>query len=179
MPSPFGSFTSILPCPLARPLSTTPDITTFDRDPAACRLPAPDLQTMGTAAAAPTSWLRSIWRHVTEGAVTKDSVYDCNEPARNLLPGCLVWFFVRSQFGEGPRRNGGKRTANRVMASDAKIKAARCGRSVLVACVCLHTGFLQPATALREVQNCRVNWKSKRNQGCSWHCAHLALWCGR
>ena len=36
----FGSFASILPCPLSRPQSTTPDITTSDRDPSACRLPA-------------------------------------------------------------------------------------------------------------------------------------------
>src|ERR1700716_2666918 len=43
----------------SRPLSATPDITTSDRDPSACRHPAPDLQTTGTAAAS-ASWLRSI-----------------------------------------------------------------------------------------------------------------------
>src|ERR1700730_10896216 len=46
-------------CPLSRPLSTTPDLTTSDRDPSACCLPAPFLQTTGTAAAAPASWLRT------------------------------------------------------------------------------------------------------------------------
>ena len=56
------TFASILPCPLSRPLSTTPDITSSDRNPSACRLPAPDLQTTGTAAAAPASWLRSRQR---------------------------------------------------------------------------------------------------------------------
>src|ERR1700682_2269844 len=39
-----GSFASMLPCPLSRPLSITPDTTTLDRDPSACRPPAPDLQ---------------------------------------------------------------------------------------------------------------------------------------
>src|ERR1700730_7025261 len=34
----------MLPCPLSRPLSITPDTTTFDRDPSACRPPAPDQQ---------------------------------------------------------------------------------------------------------------------------------------
>jgi hypothetical protein len=46
-----GSFPSILPCPISRPLSTTPDSTTPDRDPSACRLPAPDRQITGRAAA--------------------------------------------------------------------------------------------------------------------------------
>ena len=59
-----GSPASILTCPRSRPLSTTPGITTSDRDPSACRLPAPDLQTTGAAAAAPASGPRSIWRHV-------------------------------------------------------------------------------------------------------------------
>jgi hypothetical protein len=39
-------------------------------------------------------------------AVTKDSHIEWNEPARNLLPGCSVWSFARSQFGEGLRING-------------------------------------------------------------------------
>src|SRR5260370_29086658 len=34
----------MLPCPLSRPLSITPDTTTSGRDPSACRRPAPDLQ---------------------------------------------------------------------------------------------------------------------------------------
>src|SRR4030088_600797 len=34
----------MLPCPLSRRLSITPDTTTSDRDPSACRPPAPDLQ---------------------------------------------------------------------------------------------------------------------------------------
>src|SRR6266851_10333986 len=34
----------MLPCPLSRPLSITPDTTTSDRDRSACRPPAPDLQ---------------------------------------------------------------------------------------------------------------------------------------
>src|SRR5713101_2120561 len=34
----------MLPCPLSRPPSITPDTTTSDRDPSACRPPAPDLQ---------------------------------------------------------------------------------------------------------------------------------------
>src|SRR6266478_3867873 len=40
-----GSFASILPCPPGRPLFTTADITTPDREPSACRSPASDLQT--------------------------------------------------------------------------------------------------------------------------------------
>ena len=40
-----GSIASILPRPLSRPLSTTPDITTSDRDLCARRLPTLDLQT--------------------------------------------------------------------------------------------------------------------------------------
>jgi hypothetical protein len=67
------------------------DITTSDRDPSACRVPTPDLQTTGTAAAAPESWLRSIWRHVMHVRSPKIRHIDCNEPARNLLPGCFVW----------------------------------------------------------------------------------------
>lgn len=47
-------------CPPSRPLSPTPHIATSDRDPCACRLPASDLQTTGTNAAAPASWLRWI-----------------------------------------------------------------------------------------------------------------------
>jgi hypothetical protein len=47
----FGSFASILPCPICRPLSTTADITTSDRGPPACRPPALDLQRTDTAAA--------------------------------------------------------------------------------------------------------------------------------
>jgi hypothetical protein len=43
----------MLPCPICRPLSTTADITTSDRDPSACRPPALDLQSTDTAAAAP------------------------------------------------------------------------------------------------------------------------------
>jgi len=40
------------------------------------RVPAPDLQTTGTAAAAPASWLRLIWQRVTHaGTSTKDSAY--------------------------------------------------------------------------------------------------------
>src|SRR5206468_798728 len=71
-----GSFASILPCPFSRPLSTTPDITTSDRDPPACRLPAPFLQTTGTAAAAPASWLASVdlGEHDTRAA-TNDPAY--------------------------------------------------------------------------------------------------------
>jgi hypothetical protein len=98
-----GPFASILPCPISCPLSTTADITTSDRDPSACRLPAPDLQTTGRAAAAPASWLRSIWRYATHVRRPKTRHIDCNEPARNLLPRYLVCFFVRSQFGEGSR----------------------------------------------------------------------------
>jgi hypothetical protein len=46
-------------------------------------------------------------------AVTKIRRIDCNELARNLLSGCLFCFFVRSQFGEGSRRNGEGETADR------------------------------------------------------------------
>jgi hypothetical protein len=52
--SALGPIASILPCPRSRSLSTIPDITS-DRDPSACCLPAPDLQTTGTATAAPAS----------------------------------------------------------------------------------------------------------------------------
>jgi hypothetical protein len=58
----FGSFASILPCPICRPPSTTPDITMSDRDPSACRPPALDLQSTATAAVAPAPSLRSTWR---------------------------------------------------------------------------------------------------------------------
>src|SRR5712691_8875283 len=101
-----GSFASILRCPVFRPLSTTPDITMSDRDPSACRPPALDLQSTDTAAAAPAPSLRSTWQHVTHVPSPKIRHIECNEPARNLPPGCLVWFFVRSQFGEGSRRGG-------------------------------------------------------------------------
>jgi hypothetical protein len=48
-----GSFASILARPLSRPLSATPDITTSDRDPSACRLPTPAQHRTGGAAPAP------------------------------------------------------------------------------------------------------------------------------
>jgi hypothetical protein len=43
----YGSGAPILPCQLSRPLSTTPDITTFDREPSAGRRPAYDLPNNG------------------------------------------------------------------------------------------------------------------------------------
>src|ERR1700730_13272236 len=88
----FGSFASILPCPLSRPLSTTLDITTSDRTPSACRLPAPDLQTTDTAAAAPASWLRSIWRHVTHVRSPTIQHIDCDKLASDLRPGLWSGF---------------------------------------------------------------------------------------
>jgi hypothetical protein len=48
--------------------------------------------------------------------VTKDSAYRLQRTCGNLLPGCLVWFFVRSQFGEGSRRDGEEGTADRARA---------------------------------------------------------------
>jgi hypothetical protein len=89
---------------------------TSDRDPSACRPPALDLQSTDTAAAAPAPLLRSTWRHVTHVPAPKIRHIDCNKLARNLLPGVLVWFFVRSQFGEGFRRNSKAQTAARAMA---------------------------------------------------------------
>ena len=88
----FGSFASIFPCPLSRPLSTAPDITTSGRDPSACRFPAPVLQTTGTAAAAPASWLRSIWRHVTPVRSPTIQHIDCNKLASDLRPECWSGF---------------------------------------------------------------------------------------
>jgi hypothetical protein len=88
----FGSFASILPCPLSRPLSTTPDITTSDRDPSACRLPAPDLRTRGTAAAAPASWLRShhgveLLRTLIAASRAKMAAFGANRVFRSGAPG--------------------------------------------------------------------------------------------
>lgn len=51
---------------------------------------------------------------------------DCNERARNLLPARLVWFLVRSHFGEGPRRNRGAQTTDRAIAD--KRREVRPGR---------------------------------------------------
>src|ERR1700738_1848375 len=44
---------------LSSAIHNTGHTTTSDRDPSACCLPAPFLQTTGTAAAAPASWLRT------------------------------------------------------------------------------------------------------------------------
>jgi hypothetical protein len=52
-------------------------------------------------------------------AVTKNWLIDCNEPARNLLPGCLVWFSSESQFSERSRRNGGAPRGEQFRKEDA------------------------------------------------------------
>ena len=49
-------------------------------------------------------------------AVTKDSAYRMQRTCAESAAGCLVWFIVRSQFGEGSRRDGGKQTADRARA---------------------------------------------------------------
>src|SRR5262252_8182542 len=61
--------------------------------PPPCRPRASDLQTTGTTAAVSCAWLRSIWRHLTYARSPKIQRIDCNELARNLLPGWLVCFF--------------------------------------------------------------------------------------
>jgi hypothetical protein len=43
----------------------------------------------------------------------------------------------------------------------ARLKAARCGRSISIACICLHIDFGQPAPAPRDVRRCGLNRKSK------------------
>ena len=82
----------MLPCPICRPLSTTPDIATSDRNPSACRPPAPDPQSTDTATAAPVPSLRSTWRHNAR-AVTNDSACrlqrTCAESAAGVLSGFL------------------------------------------------------------------------------------------
>jgi hypothetical protein len=98
-------------------------------------------------------------------AVAKDSACrlqrTCAKPATEMPDLSFCRIVVWRRIAQG-RREADRRP------SDGKIKAARCGRPVLVACVCLHTGFLQPATALREVRKCCLDRKSKRDQGYSW-----------
>ena len=114
--APSGSFASILPCPRSRPLSTTPDIATSNGEPSACRLPAPDLQRTSTAAATPASWLRSIWRHVTHVRSPKISACRLQRTCAGFCCRVLGLVSFRSQFGEGPRGNGGQETTDRMMA---------------------------------------------------------------
>jgi hypothetical protein len=65
--------------------------------PSACHLPTPVLQTTGTAAAAPASWLRSISRRVTHVRSPTIQHIDCNKLASGLRPGCWSGFlFDRS-----------------------------------------------------------------------------------
>jgi hypothetical protein len=117
------------------------------------------------------TWLRSIWRHVTHARLPKIRRIDCNELARNLLPGCLVWFLSdRSLAKACAGTAGGNRRP-----SDGKIKAAMCGRSVSIVSTCLHIVFEQPATAPPEVRGTASTRKAIRNQGSPRHCAHLAL----
>src|SRR6266478_7594921 len=85
-----GSFASILRWPLSLPLSTTPDITTSDRDPSACRLPAPDLQTTGSRRRSyviGSGRSDDTRRHVRP---PKTRHVICNEPVAKLLPRRLV-----------------------------------------------------------------------------------------
>jgi hypothetical protein len=118
-----GAFSSILPCPLSRPLFTTLDIATPDRDPSACRVPAPDLQTTGTAAQ--LLRLASLALATRDArAVTHDSAYrlqrTCLGSAARVLGlvFCLiaVWRRIAQGRQEADRRPG-----------DGKIKGARCG----------------------------------------------------
>jgi hypothetical protein len=48
--------------------------------------------------------------------VTNDSAYRLQQTCERSAAGVLVWFFVRSQFGEGLRSNGGEQNADRAMA---------------------------------------------------------------
>jgi hypothetical protein len=85
-------------------LSTTLDSATSDRDPSACRLPAPDLQTRTQ----PLQFLRLASRDlVTHDARARH--FDCNKRARHLLPGCLVCYLPDCSL-EGSCRNGGWET---------------------------------------------------------------------
>jgi len=99
----------MLPCPICRPLSTTPDIATSDRDPSACRPPALDLQSTDTAAAAPAHSLRSSWRHVTHVRSPKIRHIECNEPARNLLPGAWSGFLSDRSLAKDRAGTAGSR----------------------------------------------------------------------
>jgi len=99
----------MLPCPICRPLSTTPDIATSDRDPSACRPPALDLQSTATAAAAPAPSLRSSWRHVTHVWSPKIRHIECNEPARNLLPGAWSGFLSDRSLAKDRAGTAGSR----------------------------------------------------------------------
>jgi hypothetical protein len=88
---------------------TTPDIATSDRDPSACRPPALDLQSTDTAAAAPAPSLRSSWRHVTHVRSPKIRHIECNEPARNLLPGAWSGFLSDRSLAKDRAGTAGSR----------------------------------------------------------------------
>src|ERR1700730_9827905 len=49
-------------------------------------------------------------------AITKDSAYRLQRTCAESAAGVPGPFFVRSKFGEGSRREGGKQTADRAMA---------------------------------------------------------------
>jgi len=119
------SFASKLPCPLSRPLSTAPDISTPDRDPSACRFPAPVLQTTGTAAAAPASWLRSIWRHVTHVRSPTIQNIDCNKLASDLRPGCWSGFLFDRSLAKDRAGTAGSRPPTERWLAGNRITCAR------------------------------------------------------
>jgi hypothetical protein len=104
-----GSFASILPCPISRPLSTIPDTTTSDREPSACRLPCARSANNG---ARPPQLLRLASLDLATRdarAVTKDSAYKlrCRE-GTNLA-------FEGSRHGVGVFRNDREKHLRRLV----------------------------------------------------------------
>lgn len=100
------------------------------------------------------------------------STFDLNETAMLLaraMPGPIL------SLRNLARDRAATRGANRRL-GDGKIKAASCGRSVLVASTCLHIVFEQPATAPREVRGTVSTRKAIRNQG-SRDAGHISRHC--
>ena len=60
-------------------------------------------------------------------AVSKNLAYRLQQTCERSAAEVLVWFFVRSQFDEGLRRNGEERTPDRAMARVIGLEAEYAG----------------------------------------------------
>jgi hypothetical protein len=100
-----------------------PDITTFDREPRACRLTASDLQSAATAAPSSRVLTSVDLANMTCCAAAKGPHNRCNESAPKLLLGCFARFLSDHNLAKDSAGSAG---ANR-RPSEGKIKGAMCG----------------------------------------------------